>query len=115
MLSKENRIPKTLYSTLLRKSRVFSIDETTIRFSSVEKNSIFSIIVSGKVSKKAVQRNLIKRVFYNKIKEKGVSSKIPQKALFIYVSKGFGGLSRTQINQKVEDILNKICLYFQKG
>ncbi len=115
MLPKENRIPKTLYSTLLRKSRVFSIDGVNIRFCNTEKNTIFSIIISGKVSKKAVQRNLIKRVFYNKIKEMGIEDKIHKKALFIYISKDFGGFSRSQINQKSEDILNKICLYFQNS
>lgn len=113
MLSRENKIPKIQYASLLKKSKYFSIDGNTIRFSDIKDGPRFSIIISAKVSKKAVQRNLIRRVFYNKIKD--INKKPSKKAIFIYASKDFGKMNRKQINEKVEFIINKICLYFQKG
>ncbi len=115
MLSRENRISKTEYPTLLKQSRYFVIDGTTIKHSGYEKGPKFSIIVSAKVSKKAVQRNLIRRIFNEKIKSLDLGSKMGKKALFVYVSKDLGSMSRPKINQKVEDLINKICLFFQKS
>lgn len=115
MLSKEKRIPKQEYPTLLKQSRYFVIDGITIRYSSIEKDAKFSVIVSSKVSKIAVQRNLIRRIFSEKIKKADLGAKIGKKALFIYVSKDFGSMSRPKVNQRAEEIINKICLFFQKS
>jgi ribonuclease P protein component len=115
MLSRENRISKTEYPTLLKQSRYFVVDGITIKHAISQKGPKFSIIVSAKVSKKAVQRNLIRRILNEKIKETDLGGKIGKKALFIYVSKEFGAMSRTKINQKADELINKICLYFQKS
>lgn len=115
MLSRENRISKTEYPTLLKQSRYFVVDGNTIKHSVYEKGPKFSIVVSAKVSKKATQRNLIRRVFNEKIKSLDLGGKIGKKALFIYVSKDFGVMSRAKINLKAEEIINKICLFFQKA
>jgi len=115
MLPRENRISKQEYQDLLKTSRYFVIDGATIKYSNTEKGPKFSIITSAKVSKKAVQRNLIKRIFNEKIKKLDLGSKIGKKALFIYTPKESGIMSRVKLNQKIEDLVNKICLYFQKS
>lgn len=115
MLSRENRISKGDFPTLLKKSRYFVVDGTTIKHSDIEKGPKFSIIVSAKVSKKAVQRNLIRRIFIEKIKKADLAANIGKKALFIYVSKDLGSMSKSKLNQKAEDLVNKICLFFQKS
>lgn len=115
MLSRENRISKTEYPTLLKQSRYFVIDGTTIKHSISENGPKFSIVVSAKVSKKATQRNLIRRIFNEKLKSSDLGAKIGKKALFIYAPKDLGSMSRAKINQKVEDLINKICLFFQKS
>lgn len=115
MLSRENRISKTEYPTLLKKSRYFVIEGVTIKHLDYEKGPKFSVVVSSKVSKKAVKRNLIRRILNEKIKDIDLGGKIGKKALFIYVSRDFGGMSRLKINLKAKDLVNKICLYFQKS
>ncbi len=115
MLPRENRISKTEYPTLLKQSRYFVLDGTTIKHAVSEKGPKFSIVISAKVSKKAVKRNLIRRIFSENIKKADLLAKIGKKALFIYVSKELGLMSRYKINQKSEDLVNKICLFFQKS
>jgi len=115
MLPRENRITKAEYPTLLKQSRYFVLEGTTIKHAASEKGPKFSIVISAKVSKKAVKRNLIRRIFSENIKKADLMTKIGKKALFIYVSRDLGSMSRAKINQKVEDLIGKICLFFQKA
>ncbi len=115
MLSRENRISKTEYGTLLKASRYFVIDGTTIKYVNTNKGPKFSTIISAKVSKKAVQRNLIKRIVSEKIKKLDLGAKMGKKALFIYVSKDLGSMSKPKLNLKIEDLIAKVCLFFQKS
>lgn len=116
MLKRKNRISRPILKGFLQKSKVFTFDEIKIRFSNLNKdqNSKFSIIVSSKVSKKAVQRNLIKRLFYEKIR-KNDFLKNSGKIFLIYIPKDFDVLKRKEIALKVDNFIYKLCQFLQKS
>lgn len=63
MLSKKRRVSRKLFDEVFPKTRIYSTDFFTIRYATTEeeRETRFSIIVSKKVSSKAVRRNFIKR------------------------------------------------------
>ena len=63
MLSKKRRVGRHLFNKIFPKTRISSTDFFTVRFveSEKKKETRFSIIVSKKISKTAVGRNLIRR------------------------------------------------------
>lgn len=66
MLSKQNRIPRKDFKYLLEQKRYFNSPNFTLRFAKREnKSPQFSVSVSKKVSKKAVDRNRVRRRVYS--------------------------------------------------
>lgn len=63
MLSKNRRVSRRLFEEVFSKTKIFSTDFFTTRFFKVDGrcDTRFSVVVSKKVSLKAVRRNLIKR------------------------------------------------------
>ena len=66
MLSKTNRIPRSLFKDALLGSRFLASPFFTLRYKTTTKpEKRFSFVVSKEVSKKAVERNLIRRRGYS--------------------------------------------------
>jgi ribonuclease P protein component len=110
MISKNQRVNKTLFKDLAKKPKksLFG-DFCTISYT-LDKSLIksrFSVVVSKKVAKTAVSRNLIKRRFYAVIE----SLPVPQNPYIaiVYVKKEAVKASFTQISAEVNSILSKIA------
>ena len=62
MLSKKNRIDKKLFPEFIRKAKTFSSDNMYLKVVyNCRKDKAFAFVASLKVSKKAVERNRLKR------------------------------------------------------
>ena len=62
MLPQKNRIEKKLFPEFIRRAKTFSSDNVYLKVSrDCQKNKAFAFIASLKVSKKAVERNKLKR------------------------------------------------------
>lgn len=62
MLPKKHRLSKNIIPLVLKKGKDFYSDNMRLKvFFDYQKNSAFSFVVSGKVSKRATERNKIKR------------------------------------------------------
>ena len=63
MLPLKNRIDKKLFPEFIRRAKTFSSDNVYLKVSrDCQKNKAFAFVVSLKVSKKAVERNKLKRI-----------------------------------------------------
>lgn len=63
MLPQKNRIDKKLFPEFARRAKTFSSDNVYLKVShNCPKNKAFAFIASLKVSKKAVERNKLKRM-----------------------------------------------------
>lgn len=83
MLSRSQRISKKLFPNSLS-GRVFSTDFYSLRLvQGKEKGEVFrgSVVVSKKIAKTAVKRNLIRRRFYSLLREYG--NKFPPGSLAV--------------------------------
>lgn len=70
MLAKKNRISRALFDTLLKKGVFFHSQNLSLRVMKTQKGlSKFSFVVSKKVSKSAVVRNLLRRRGYSVLKD----------------------------------------------
>lgn len=62
MLPRKNRIDKKLFPEFIKKAKTFSSDNMYLKAAyNCPKNKAFAFVVSLKVSKKAVERNKLKR------------------------------------------------------
>ena len=65
MLSKKHRLPRELFDKVLEKGRFFRSPNLTLKvLPAPDGISRFSFVTSGKVSKKATERNLLRRRGY---------------------------------------------------
>ncbi|OGI81859.1 hypothetical protein A3I25_00410 [Candidatus Nomurabacteria bacterium RIFCSPLOWO2_02_FULL_42_17] len=65
MLSKKHRLPRELFDKVLEKGRFFRSPNLTLKvLPAPDGISRFSFVTSGKVSKKATERNLFRRRGY---------------------------------------------------
>ena len=63
MLPQKNRIGKKLFPEFIRRAKTFSSDNVYLKVSrDCQENKAFAFVASLKVSKKAVERNKLKRI-----------------------------------------------------
>ena len=104
MISKKNKIPYSLFATLLsaksKKGGGQHVNIRVVRMEDITLESRFSFIVSTKVSKLAVARNKLKRCGYGTISKylKDINCGY---CVFFYFKKGSSGVSCDDIEKDV--------------
>ena len=107
MLSKDKKINTQLFKEVLNKGKThhftyFSVK--TLKSPVNENKSKFTIVVSKKIVKKAISRNLIRRRFFNIIKD--IYKDFPTPYAFIFFLKKEGKeLNYKDLKKEIEIIL----------
>ena len=115
MLPQKNRIPKLLFETALKRTKVIQGQYFKLRFLGVKnlsaqagkKQSQFSFITPKTVSKKAVQRNLLRRRGYSIIQKNLKNIKNPLLAFFFF-NKDATGATYKELEADIMSLLKKI-------
>lgn len=110
MLPKRRKVGTPLLSTVLKKGRTVSSQYFSLKFATPPniRESKFSIVISGKVSKKAVDRNLLRRRGYVAVaKNKRIKTLQPVAGVF-FAKKGAAGLSYKKIEDEFNGLLERI-------
>lgn len=111
MLPRSNRISKKLFPNTSA-GKVFSNSNFSLRFliknGSTEQFKA-SVVVSKKVAKTAIKRNLLRRRVYSIIQKEG--SKIPKGLnLIVYAKSGSTELSFTELKQAITELLSVVMV-----
>lgn len=106
MLIKKHRINKEIFGEILKRGKIFSSDHLYIKILSFpEKYSVFAFVVSSKISKKAVERNKIKRRARHIIKK--IMPKIEKGlGVIFFFKKGVERITFSELEKEINDILN---------
>ena len=111
MPNKPNRIGRKLFGEILKKGMSCSGEFLYIKFITLSgEEKRYSFVVSKKISKKAVIRNLIKRRARHVIKNNLTSIKTGYAIVFFFNKKEVVGLSFNQIEQDILKVLKKARL-----
>jgi len=109
MLSHSKKIGTQLFKDVLDKGKTYHFTFFSIKVLKLSTNnkSRFTIIVPKKVVKKAISRNLIRRRFFNIIKE--VYKDFPTSlAIIFFFKKGSEELKFEEIKKEIIKVLNKV-------
>lgn len=106
MLPKKRKVGTELFPTILKRGKTVSSKYFSFKFAPVSgaTESRFSFVVSGKVSKKATERNLLRRRGYVVLKKNNALKKIPVAGVF-FARSGATKLSYGALEQEVNDLL----------
>lgn len=109
MLSKKKRVSRALFDELLKKGKFFDFEYFSIKvFRPNKTEQRFSVVVSKKVSKKAVLRNSIRRLFYRAISE-NIKILPTEVVLGIFVKK-----NSIELNfEKANTLIKKLAEFLQ--
>ena len=108
MLPQKRKVGTELFPLVLKGGKTVSSEHLSFKFvqiPSIQENK-FSFVVSGKVSKKTTERNLLKRRGYAVIKKNGVLKKIPLAGVF-FAKSGATKLSYSALEQEINSLLIK--------
>jgi ribonuclease P protein component len=107
MLSRKNRLSRANFDHLLKRGSFCSSSYLTLRFLE-ESSSRFSFVVSKKVAKTAVMRNLLRRRGYSIIKNLLPLFSLKKHYLTAFIlKKGCPQLTYAQYKIEIEGILRK--------
>ncbi len=106
MLSKKNRLPGSKIPNILKKGTKKESSLLKIYYE-LNGNSKFTIICPKKVSKKAVERNKIKRLIREALRKKLDKEEIKINAV-ILAKKEIIGQKQNQIKESFDSLVNKI-------
>ncbi len=115
MLPRKNRIPKSLFESVFKRTKAIQGRYFKLRFLIVKdlptgqagnKQSQFSFITSKTVSKKAVQRNLLRRRGYSIIQKNLKNIKTPLLAFFLFNKEAVGATYK-ELEADIISLLNK--------
>lgn len=111
MIAKKFRLhKKTDFDKILKSPYKFYSNSFVLRFTKTKKeNNCFAIVVSTKISKKAVQRNKIRRRVYEIIRLNLEQIKKSYNLVF-FVKKGVLELEYQEIEKEILYLLNKARL-----
>ena len=117
MLASKNRIQKALFGKIAQNgvlkhtkffsAKCFRLDKKEIKSLPAGRHGRFSIVISKKVAKTAVKRNILKRRFYS-IFEKFLSKIKEPVGIIVYIKKGGEELSFTEIKKEVGGFLESL-------
>lgn len=107
MLPKKRRVTTEQFKNILTKSTVHHSAHLSLRITKdMAQLSRFSVVVSKKVARSAVERNSLKRKVYTTLEGLMVHVPVGWKGIF-FVKKGFGELSFLSQKQEVRFLLEK--------
>jgi ribonuclease P protein component len=114
MLPKNMRVHTPLFSSILEKGQIRSTQHFSLRFTQNKaKQSRFSVVVSKKVAKTAVKRNLLKRQISEIIKVLLPNfSKTPISSL-IFAKKGSETLPFSSLKAEIQELFKKAGLLLE--
>lgn len=107
MLPKNQRITKELVEKTIRQGKSFQTEYLTLKTLFTQESNSFGFVVSKKVSKKAVERNLLKRRGRYIIRKYLANFKKGILAVFIF--------KQNTINLSFKDLEKEFYLLFQKS
>lgn len=112
MLPKKNRLSRVLFATLLKDGAFFHSPHLSLRVVKTQKGlSKFSFVVSKKVSKSAVIRNLLRRRGYSTLQSilnGGLKEEMNKAAIgAFFFKKGAPKLGFGEIRDEIEFLLKK--------
>lgn len=108
MLPQKRKVGTELFPLVLKGGKAASSEHFSFKFvpiSGTQENK-FSFVVSGKVSKKATERNLLKRRGYVVIKKNNISKKTPIAGVF-FAKSGATKLSYNALEREISGLLVK--------
>jgi len=112
MFPKKNRITKTGFDTLLKKGSVFHSPYFSLRYNKKDSSlPQFAFVVSKKVAKNAVERNILRRRGFSSLRNLcvlGKESKWNGVIGAFFFKKEAKGLSFEEIKKEIEGLLMKI-------
>lgn len=107
MLPKKNKLTSTLFRIFGSKGRVYTSEHLNLRFSDAKKDNYrVSVVVSKKVAKKAVKRNLLKRRVFSIVSENKKDLKEGGIYTF-YLKKGSLDVDFNDLKKEVINLLRK--------
>lgn len=108
MFPQKRKVGTELFPFVLKGGKTVSSEHFSFKFTPIPgiQESKFSFVVSGKVSKKATERNLLKRRGYVIIKKILALKKIPIAGVFFSKS-GATKLSYDALKQEINNLLTK--------
>lgn len=112
MLPQKRRVGTHLFPFVLEKGKNPSSQYFSFKYvhHTEPSESKFSFVVSGKVAKKATERNLLKRRGHQVIQQKGsILRKVPIAGVF-FAKKGATHISYREIEKEITGLLNKAHL-----
>ncbi len=106
MLAKKHRINKEIFEKIIKRGKIFSSDHFYVKTLPLPgKNSVFTFVVSSKVSKKAVERNKIKRRARHIIKK--MMPKVENGlGMIFFFKKGAEKMVFSELEKEINDIFN---------
>jgi len=108
MLPQKRKVGTELFPLVLKSGKTVSSEHLSFKFVPIlgTQENKFSFVVSGKVSKKATERNLLKRRGYAVIKKNNTLKKIPIAGVF-FAKSGATKLSYSALEQEINSLLIK--------
>lgn len=108
MFPQKRKVGKALFPFVLKGGKVISVEHFSFRFTPTPgvTKSRFSFVVSAKVSKKATERNLLKRRGYAILKKNSGLEKIPVAGVF-FAKRDSTRLSYNTLEQEINSLLAK--------
>lgn len=106
MLKKSRRIPRSSFLAVLRQGKSFHSTHFSLKIKrgiAGEEDS-FSFVISKKIIRTAVKRNVVKRRGYHVLRDVFGSIKKPYKGIF-FVKKGAGELSFNELKKEILSLL----------
>lgn len=113
MFPKKKRINKALFPLIIKDSLFFKVPYLSLRVSkqkNKEDPSLFSVVVSSKVSKSAVERNFLKRRVRAILRPWQDSVKSGHYLIFYVINKDLGQVTIEDLKKQAEDLLIKAKL-----
>ncbi|MCX6738866.1 MAG: ribonuclease P protein component [Candidatus Parcubacteria bacterium] len=112
MFPKKNRITKTGFDELMKKGRVLHSHSFSLRYSKgVNVLPRFAFVVSKKVAKNAVDRNVLRRRGFSLLRDLGILKKEDLwkgfSGAFFYKKEG-KEVKNSELKKEIEEILKKI-------
>lgn len=107
MLPKKQKVDKKLFDEVFKNGRNYHSDFLFLKMSALEKQSDksrFAVVIPKKISKKATERNLIKRKIFASLRENKGKIKTGF-AVIIFVKKGIENLEYAEIKEEIYKIL----------